>query len=211
MAIKKRPVSPRQKMINLMYIVLLAMLALNVSTEVLQGFAVVQESLDRTTNNASKENAAIYNDFRDQMLRNPEKARVWYEKATEVRNMSDSLYNFAETLKLAIVKEADGADGNLKNIQNTDNIDAAGTVMLAPLTGKGKSCSMPSTLIVSASLALLPIRVNMPLSRATCPPMCQKAKLSWQELAGIHVRGYARGGCRHVAVEVAKRRALCRG
>ena len=54
MAIKKRPVSPRQKMINLMYIVLLAMLALNVSTEVLQGFAVVQESLDRTTNNASK-------------------------------------------------------------------------------------------------------------------------------------------------------------
>ena len=138
MAIKKRPVSPRQKMINLMYIVLLAMLALNVSTEVLQGFAVVQESLDRTTNNASKENAAIYNDFRDQMLRNPEKARVWYEKATEVRNMSDSLYNFAETLKLAIVKEADGADGNLKNIQNTDNIDAAGTVMLAPLTGKGK-------------------------------------------------------------------------
>ena len=36
-------------MINLMYIVLLAMLALNVSTEVLQGFAVVQESLDRTT------------------------------------------------------------------------------------------------------------------------------------------------------------------
>ena len=71
MAIKKRPVSPRQKMINLMYIVLLAMLALNVSTEVLQGFAVVQESLDRTTNNASKENAAIYNDFRDQLLRNP--------------------------------------------------------------------------------------------------------------------------------------------
>ena len=32
MAIKKRPVSPRQKMINLMYVVLMAMLALNVST-----------------------------------------------------------------------------------------------------------------------------------------------------------------------------------
>ena len=42
MAIRKRPVSPRQKMINLMYVVLMAMLALNVSNEVLTGFAIVQ-------------------------------------------------------------------------------------------------------------------------------------------------------------------------
>ena len=46
MAIKKRPVSPRQKMINLMYVVLMAMLALNVSTEVLDGFSIV-DRLDR--------------------------------------------------------------------------------------------------------------------------------------------------------------------
>ena len=39
MAIKKRPVNPRQKMINLMYIILMAMLALNISTEVLNGFS----------------------------------------------------------------------------------------------------------------------------------------------------------------------------
>ena len=52
--------------------------------------------------------------------------------------MSDSLYNFAEALKVAIVKEADGPKGDLNNIDNTDNVDAAGTVMLAPLTGKGR-------------------------------------------------------------------------
>ncbi|MDD6517058.1 MAG: gliding motility protein GldM [Prevotella sp.] len=138
MAIKKRPVSPRQKMINLMYIVLLAMLALNVSTEVLQGFAVVQESLDRTTRNASSENEAIYGSFKDQMAANPEKVREWFAKATQVRDMSDSLYNFAETLKVAIVKEADGPDGDVHNIDNTDNIDAAGTVMLSPIGGKGR-------------------------------------------------------------------------
>ena len=138
MAIKKRPVSPRQKMINLMYIVLLAMLALNVSTEVLQGFAVVQESLDRTTRNASSENEAIYGSFKDQMAANPEKVREWFAKATQVRDMSDSLYNFAEVLKVAIVKEADGPDGDVHNIDNTDNIDAAGTVMLSPISGKGR-------------------------------------------------------------------------
>ena len=48
MAIQKRPASPRQKMINLMYVVLMAMLALNVSTDVLKGFTLVGNSLDRT-------------------------------------------------------------------------------------------------------------------------------------------------------------------
>lgn len=138
MAIKKRPISPRQKMINLMYIVLLALLALNVSTEVLQGFSVVQESLDRTTGNASKINDELYGSFKDRMASNPEKVRQWFEKATEVREMSDSLYDFAESLKTAIVKEADGPDGDIHNIDNTDNIDAAGSVMLAPISGKGK-------------------------------------------------------------------------
>ena len=51
--IKKRPVSPRQKMINLMYIVLMAMLALNVSNDVLKGFRLVGDSLQRTTTNAA--------------------------------------------------------------------------------------------------------------------------------------------------------------
>ena len=63
MAIKKRPVSPRQKMINLMYVVLMAMLALNVSTEVLNGFSIVEASINRTTANASKENQRIYDSF----------------------------------------------------------------------------------------------------------------------------------------------------
>ena len=75
MAIKKRPVSPRQKMINLMYVVLMAMLALNVSNEVLNGFSIVEESLNRTTSNAIKENLAIYDDFDQQMKKNPQKVR----------------------------------------------------------------------------------------------------------------------------------------
>ena len=59
MAIKKRPVSPRQKMINLMYVVLMAMLALNVSTEVLNGFSIVEDSINRTTSNSAKENQRL--------------------------------------------------------------------------------------------------------------------------------------------------------
>ena len=138
MAIKKRPVSPRQKMINLMYVVLMAMLALNVSTEVLNGFSVVEESLNRTTKNSFKENAAIYNDFNEQMKLNPSKVKAWYDKAVLVKQMSDSIYDFAQELKEAIVKEADGKNADIYNIRNKEDLEAASFVMLAPGSGKGR-------------------------------------------------------------------------
>ena len=90
-------------MINLMYVVLMAMLALNISTEVLDGFSIVEESLNRTTANSSKENESLYSNFADQMKTNPQKVKEWFDKATEVKRMSDSLYNFAQQLKVAIV------------------------------------------------------------------------------------------------------------
>lgn len=120
-----------------MYVVLMAMLAMNVSTEVLNGFSIVEEGLVRSTSNAAKENDGIYKDFDSQMKSNPKKVRVWYAKAQEVKKMSDELYNFAEELKIAIVKEADGADGDVHNVQNKEDLEAAAQVMLAPGRAKG--------------------------------------------------------------------------
>ncbi len=137
MAIKKRPVSPRQKMINLMYVVLMAMLALNVSTEVLNGFSIVEESLNRTTANSAKENQNIYDNFEAQMKANPAKVKAWFDKAREVKRMSDSLYNFADELKMAVVAEADGKDADPRNIKNKEDLEAANQVMLAPGRGRG--------------------------------------------------------------------------
>ena len=125
-------------MINLMYVVLMAMLALNVSTEVLDGFAIIEESLRRTTAGASRENQVIYDRFDSQMQLNPAKTRAWHDKAQEVRRISDSLYVFTDMLKLAIVREADGQDGNVHSIQNKEDLEAASQVMLAPGTGRGQ-------------------------------------------------------------------------
>lgn len=116
----------------------MAMLALNISTEVLNGFSIVEESLNRTTANSGKENKAIFDDFEEQMRKNPAKVRQWFEKATAVKNMSDSLYNYAQSLKRQIVMEADGEDGNPVDIKNKDDLEAASQVMLAPGTGQGK-------------------------------------------------------------------------
>ncbi len=137
MAIRKRPISPRQKMINLMYVVLMALLALNVSSEVLNGFSIVEDSLNRTTGNSSKQNLSIYQTFEEQMKANPQKTKVWYDKAQQVRQMSDSLYNLAMELKTAIVREADGSGGDIHDIKNKEDLEAANQVMLAPGSGLG--------------------------------------------------------------------------
>ncbi len=124
-------------MINLMYVVLMAMLALNVSNEVLNGFSIVEESLTRTTGNAEKQNDAIYDNFEAQMKANPQKVKAWYDKAMMVKRLSSTLYNLADELKMAIAREADGSNANPRSLRNKEDLEAANQVMLAPGKGRG--------------------------------------------------------------------------
>ncbi|MGN0206868.1 MAG: gliding motility protein GldM [Muribaculaceae bacterium] len=130
--------SPRQKMINLMYIVLTAMLALNVSSDVLNGFTQVEAGMVRTNSTLTARNQALLEQLKAFNEQNPEKGGVWYGKAVELCGETNSLYNFVDSLKLAIVRSADGADATLDNIKGQDNLEAASYVMLAPGTGKGE-------------------------------------------------------------------------
>lgn len=122
--------SPRQKMINLMYIVLTAMLALNVSSDVLNGFTLVEDGLKRTNSNVSDRNAALYMQLEKFTRQNPQKGKPWLDKAADVRRQTLSLYKYIDSLKLAIVRDADGVDGKVDNILNQDNLEASSKVMV---------------------------------------------------------------------------------
>ena len=134
----ERPPSARQKMINLMYIVLLAMLAMNVSSDVLNGFSIVEDSLAKSTVNATLQNQAVLREFAQQDSINHEKVGEWYAKALEVKAMSDSLFDFAEQLKKLIAIEADGENAMVDDIRSRDDLEAATQVMLNPKNGKGQ-------------------------------------------------------------------------
>ncbi|MDE6801580.1 MAG: gliding motility protein GldM [Muribaculaceae bacterium] len=129
--------SPRQKMINLMYIVLTAMLALNVSSDVLNGFTQVETGLKRTNDNVEERNAAILSTLKAFSEQNPDKGLPWYEKAMEVRNMTGILNSKIDSLKMMIVRKADGSDADVNNILNRDNLEAAAVVMLSPNNKRG--------------------------------------------------------------------------
>ena len=139
MKIKKQKVSPRQKMINLMYVLLMAMLALNVSSDVLNGFTLVDESLSKSADNTIKQNDVLYNAFESSLEQNPEKVREWYERAQEVKRLSNELYDYANELKTRIAKKADGEEGNYTSLKNREDLEAATYIMLAPGIGEGEA------------------------------------------------------------------------
>ena len=131
MKIKKQKVSPRQKMINLMYVILMAMLAMNVSSDVLNGFSMVDKSLSQSAANTSAQNDTLYKSFNDMYLKNPDKVGVWFERAKSVTEQSDKLCKFADKLKERIAKAADGSDGNYSNLKNREDLEASTFVMLS--------------------------------------------------------------------------------
>ena len=105
---KNCPETPRQKMIGMMYLVLTAMLALNVSTDILNGFTLVDNSLHSSIAASDTRNAKLYHDFQAANADNPEKTQVWFDKANEVRLRADSLYNYIQDFKEQIAILADG-------------------------------------------------------------------------------------------------------
>lgn len=131
--------SPRQRMINLMYIVLTAMLALNVSSDVLNGFSQVQDGIHRTNLNITARNGVQFAHLESLYQQNPEKAGKWYDQGVELHKRSDKMYADIETLKTAIAKAADGAEGKYTDIVNNDDLEASSVTMLNPATNRGQA------------------------------------------------------------------------
>ena len=135
------PKEPRQKMINMMYLVLTALLALNVSSEILNAFKTVDKSLMTATGVAEKKNSEIFKSFQKK-VEDPttkEKAEIWLPKAQKAKALSDEVYNFIEGLKAELKKEAGLKMVDGKEDFKEDDLDAATRLFIsAPPTGKAK-------------------------------------------------------------------------
>ena len=99
--------SPRQKMINMMYLVLTALLALNVSKEVLNSFFEVNTGVVRTTTNFTSKNMETYNAFTAAAELNPVKAGPFRDQALSVKREADAIVNFIQELKYKLVLSTD--------------------------------------------------------------------------------------------------------
>src|SRR5215213_10174922 len=99
------PKEPRQKMINLMYLVLTALLALNVSAEILNAFKTVDNSLtstNKTINASTDQILASLNEKRTDPT-SAAKAEIWYPKAQAAQAISKDMFNYIQNLRTKIL------------------------------------------------------------------------------------------------------------
>lgn len=91
--------TPRQKMINLMYLIFIAMLALNMSKEVLAAFGLMNEKLETSNAKTTENNLAFLNSLETKASENEEEYGDLYQNAQKVKELSDTYYNYLEGLK----------------------------------------------------------------------------------------------------------------
>lgn len=99
--------TPRQKMIAMMYLVLTALLALNVSKDMLEAFIVVNESMENTINVFENKLGNLFGEFEKQYQLKPQKVGTYWEKAKEARKLSVDLSNYIDNMILEVVMKSE--------------------------------------------------------------------------------------------------------
>ncbi|MBK8499161.1 MAG: gliding motility protein GldM [Flavobacteriales bacterium] len=100
--------SPRQKMINMMYLVLTALLALNVSKEILDSFVTINNGLETTKLSLKDKVDAQYKTFEEYAKEKPDKYGAAWTQAQGVKTAGQALIAYIDTIKARVIKEAEG-------------------------------------------------------------------------------------------------------
>lgn len=97
-------VSARQKMINLMYLVFIAMMAMNMSKEVLSAFGLMEAKFAESNVTTTETNEALLADLITKGDEKPEEFAIAANKAQQINIISDEFYKYIETLKRDLLK-----------------------------------------------------------------------------------------------------------
>lgn len=100
--------SARQRMINMMYLVLTALLALNVSKEILKAFHLMEVSFNKANANVDKKNVSILKALEEQSKNRPEEVAPYYKRALKVKEVSGEFVKYIEDLKKALIDRTEG-------------------------------------------------------------------------------------------------------
>ncbi len=145
--------TPRQKMIGMMYLVLTAMLALNVSTEVLDAFVLVDNGLSRTTSNYQVKNEKLYTQFGNAYELNKVKVGPWKNKSDEIKKSAQDILTYVQGLKKEIVTASEGPETPAikgdevlcEFVQNKSDTEISANILMG-LEGNGKGIELKKKL-----------------------------------------------------------------
>ncbi|MNK01385.1 hypothetical protein D3C87_191830 [compost metagenome] len=117
--------TPRQKMINLMYLVFIAMLALNMSKEVLSAFGLMNEKFESVNKFSEDYNKSLYGQLESKAGENSAQFGTPFQKAKQIKPITDGFIAYVEGLKKTIESQFQKVDGKLpyEAMDKGDKID----------------------------------------------------------------------------------------
>jgi gliding motility-associated protein GldM len=149
--------TPRQKMIGMMYLVLTALLALNVSKEILDAFVVVNNGLEQTDKNFSKNNDLLYKSLEKALSNDPVRAKEAVDNSKKVKKWAADIHKYIDDLKTELIVAEDQIPkeqaikilDSLGVVQNKDKYDNATRIMCGDGTAgaKGKASELKNKLV----------------------------------------------------------------
>ncbi len=107
------PETPRQRMISMMYLVYTAMLALNVSAEILQAFVTVGDSMEVTNNLLAGKAESTYITFENSYRQDPGKVGENWAKAQEVKEKTKAIVDYIDNMKYELFVVVEGTPGGV--------------------------------------------------------------------------------------------------
>ncbi|MGQ0828319.1 MAG: type IX secretion system motor protein PorM/GldM [Bacteroidota bacterium] len=192
--------TPRQKMIGMMYLVLTALLALNVSKEILNAFVTIEEGLNVTNVNFDGKNGILYSKFEKAMADNKTKTKPFYDKAKIAQAKANELCKYVDELKSELYSEIqkvpkEVADTfQLKFLDSKDNYDIPTHILIGenPEAATGKSVDLKKKIedFKKDLAALVPEkeRANLKLGLSTedVYSVAEEKKVTWESNLFYH-------------------------
>lgn len=151
--------TPRQKMIGMMYLVLTALLAMNTSKQVLQGYLSVNESLEKSKQALTENNARVTKAF-EATINGNAAAKPYYERALEAQKEIQEVYKYIAEVRAKVVAHTEPsalenekiADTlNLRRMDKIDDYDVPSHVLVGsepktPIQGPGTASELKGKL-----------------------------------------------------------------
>ncbi|MDT0606787.1 gliding motility protein GldM [Croceitalea rosinachiae] len=114
--------TPRQKMINLMYLIFIAMLALNMSKEVLAAFGIMNEKLETSNIKTTESNNEFLASLETKASEDAKKYGELYQNAQQIKSLSQEYYDYLESLKKGMTEGLEDAK-DYARMDNSDFLD----------------------------------------------------------------------------------------
>ncbi len=175
--------TPRQRMIGILYLVLLGLIALNVPDSLLNAFKNISDSLNASKSNVQTGINNTYEAFQQKIKEQPERAKPIEAKAKQASLLVKELDDYVESLKKQLVEKTGGFDENLQDYKGRDNIDVSSDFMMNNKNGTKLRKKIDETREKLIGLLDEKDQANTKLALATTDPPQKKgyAKESWEE------------------------------